>query len=49
MTEEKDEISPMNWIRDVRVGWGTLGIILGVLVALWALFTFTDLWYVLFP
>jgi hypothetical protein len=39
----------LGWIRSVRVGHGTLAAILLALAALWLLFQYTDLWYVLFP
>ncbi len=48
-SESDKPFSPMNWIRDVRVTPTMLVMILASMVAIWALFRFTDLWYVLFP
>ena len=48
-SDSEKPFSPMSWIRDVRVTPLTLTVLLGALVAIWALFQFTDLWYVLFP
>ena len=36
-------------IRETRITPGMLAIIIAALVGLFLLFTFTDLWYVLFP
>lgn len=47
MSQERKSL--MGWIRNVRVGHGTLALILLGLVGVWALFHYTDLWYVLFP
>lgn len=43
------ERSIFDRIRDVRVTPGALAVIMLALVGIVLLFTFTDLWYILFP
>lgn len=38
-----------DWIRNVRISHRSLLFFLAFLAGLWVLFTYTDLWYRLFP
>jgi hypothetical protein len=38
-----------DWIRNVRISHRSLLLFLVFLAGLWVLFTYTDLWYRLFP
>lgn len=38
-----------DWIRNVRISHRSLLVFLVLLAGLWVLFTYTDLWYRLFP
>lgn len=38
-----------DWIRDARISPRSLLLFLVFLAGLWLLFTYTDLWYRLFP
>ena len=38
-----------DWIRNVRISHRSLFLFLVFLAGLWVLFTYTDLWYRLFP
>jgi hypothetical protein len=38
-----------DWIRNVRISHRSLLVFLLLLAGLWMLFTYTDLWYRLFP
>lgn len=49
LTERGGGSGSLDWVHQFRVSPLALLIFLGVLAGLWALFEFTELWYVLFP
>jgi hypothetical protein len=49
LTERSRGAGSLDWVHQFRVSPLALAIFLGALAGLWALFEFTDLWYVLFP